>query len=529
MVVIMSKKIAGYLIVAAVFLLAAVPVHAAGNAQIVEVKQKEDQLLVWVRDAGSGSQVTATLGKTPVEDVTAQMFQESGMEMRTLILIDNSLSTANYQPAIRDALLEAAAARRENEYFALGTIGEHVTVLQDFTKDYVQLRDTLDAMEYQYQDTFITDALYDYLTEAPFEENENSFERILLISDGVDNKSLGYTKDELLGILKDTPLPIYSIGVQNSNENNDQDLENMFALSRAANSDSVLLSDLSGNADSLITMLNKDWNNLVVTAKIPESIQDGSLQTLTLRFGETGSTSLLDHIRMPLLIKQSQEIKQPQETEPETQPELKLPEPEPEPEATQTKAAVDTPVLIILVIALIVIIVLVVLLLKKKTDPSKPAGNEDKIPVKEKSATPTPPQSESHPEGGRSTVPVRGAAGSESASGVKRTRSVLRGGRQVCNITLKDIHDPNKIYQKTIGSSLIIGALPDSDICIDYDGTVSRKQCQIILENGALYLINHSNTNRTELNGIPVDQKTRLTSGSVIKMGLVEMSITFQL
>ena len=96
-------------------------------------------------------------------------------------------------------------------------------------------------------------------------------------------------------------------------------------------------------------------------------------------------------------------------------------------------------------------------------------------------------------------------------------------------MTLEDIRNPGRIYQKTIEQSLTIGANPDSDICVDYDRTVSRRQCEIFLEDGELYLINRSQSNLTELRGQIVNQKTRLASGDTIKMGLVEMRITFQL
>lgn len=500
-------------------LLSALPARAAGNTRIVELKQKESQLLAWVRD-GSG-EVTAMLGRTPVEQVTAQTFQESGMELHTLILIDNSLSIPeDSRTAIRDRLLELVAARRENEYFSLGTISDHVTVLLDFTKDYTQLKNALDSLEYQYQDTFLTDALYDYLTVNPFGESENAFERILLISDGVDNKSLGYTKDELLTALKDSPLPIYTIGIQNWNENNNEELENMFALARAVNGESLLLSDLSGGAESLSAILAADQDNLAVTVDIPESVQDGSLQTLTLRFGEGGPAASLDNIRMPLLAVQSAE-EEPPKPDPVPEPEL---EPEPEPEPEPAKPPVSVPMLIALGVALIVIVVLVVLLLRRKPHPEQGGGTGGRDPVPD----PEPARPESRPAD-RRTVLVGGAArDGGGAPGGRKTKRLLNQ-KPVCNVMLKDIHNPERFYQKTIEKSLLVGALPDSDICVSYDETVSGRQCEIVLEDGELYLINHSRSNITELNGQAVNQKMRLASGSIIKMGLVEMNVTFSL
>lgn len=513
----MKKKIVGYLIAAAMLLLAAVPAHAAGNARIVELKQKDGQLLACVKGAENIGEVTAMLGRTPVENVKAQSVLEAGIEMHTLILIDNSLSIPeDNRTAIQEKLLDLAAARRENEYFALGTISDHVTVLLDFTKDYTQLKNALETLEYQYQDTFITDALYDYLATNPFAESENAFERILLISDGVDNKSLGYTKDELLGVLKDAPLPLYAVGIQNWNENNDEELENMFALARTNNGETFLLNDLiSGSAD-LASALDANWSNLAVTVDIPESVQDGSLQTLTLQFGESGAAASLDNIRMPLL------AQQPLEPEPEPEPKP-VPEPEPEPELEpepEPKQELNLPLLIALGAALAAVVVLAVLLLRKKK--SVPLAEEETNKEKrDPQAQPTPQSTPAD----RRTVLVGGAADGGDTGG-RRTVRVL-GQRPVCNIVLKDVHNPDKFYQKTIEKSLLVGALPDSDICINYDSTVSGRHCEIILDDGELYLVNHSRSNGTDLNGQPVTQKTRLTSGSIIKMGLVEMSITF--
>lgn len=518
----MRKKITGYLIAVTVLLLVILPVRAAGNARILELKQDGAKLQTWVKDAGSGGEVTAMLGRTPAEGTAAQMLQESGMELRTLILIDNSLSIPEgSRPEIRDRLLELVAAKRENEYYSLGTISDHVKILLDFTKDYMQLRDALNSLEYEYQDTFITDALYDYLLVNPFGENDNSFERILLVSDGMDNKSLGYTKGELQGVLKGAPLPIYAVGVENWGETINEDLENMFALTRSTNGESLLLSDLSSSADSLITMMDADWSNLVVTVNIPESVQDGSLQTLTLQFGDGGPAASLDNIRMPLLAEQPPAPEPEPIPEPKPEPESE-PAPEPESEPEPETQPVNVLMLIILGIAVIIIVVLVALLLRKKKSPELDnRGGKTSVNLE-----PEPePQPKSSPVD-RRTVLVGGAAVDNTPGGRKTVRVLNQ--RPICSITLTDVHNPSKIYQKTIETSLTVGAFPDSDICISYDGTVSGRQCELILEDGDLYLVNHSRSNITELNGQVVSQKMRLTSGSIIKMGLVEMTVSFQ-
>ena len=515
MIVAMEKKLAGCVLAAVLLLLTALPVHAAGSPQIVELKLKEDQLLACVKNAGSG-EVAATLGKTPAEVIASQTLQEADMEIRTLILIDNSLSIPEeLRPTVQDRLLELVAARRENEYFSLGTISDHVTILVDFTRDYMQIKSALESLEYQYQDTFLTDALYDYMAVDPFRGYENSFERILLVADGVDNKSLGYTKSELLTVLKDFPLPIYTLGLQYGSKANDEELENLFALARAANGETILLNNSTDDASDLTAILDGDWNNLAVTVKIPESVQDGSLQTLTIRFGEEGPLASMDNIRMPL-----QEEKPREQTPPAIEPEPK-PEPQPQPETKEPLPIV--PLLLIGGVLLLVIILLVILLRRKKKAPE--TGTDERTPEPMKQ-TPAPLTSKTPPIE-RKTEKLGGAAESYGGDGSKTVR--LWNQKPACVVTLEDIRNPGRIYQKTIEQSLTIGANPDSDICVDYDRTVSRRQCEIFLEDGELYLINRSQSNLTELRGQIVNQKTRLASGDTIKMGLVEMRITFQL
>ena len=60
---------------------------------------------------------------------------------------------------------------------------------------------------------------------------------------GVDNKSIGYTKEELYAALEKMPYPIYTVGCTYK-ENNEQ-LKNMFALSRMTGGASWLLDDVS--------------------------------------------------------------------------------------------------------------------------------------------------------------------------------------------------------------------------------------------------------------------------------------------
>ena len=272
----------------------------AAGEQVVEKGVYGNRIVTFVSGLDASGEMEALIGKKSCSGVSAVSMNDSGMAVKTWILIDNSLSipTASRE-AIRDDLNELIASRKDNEYYALGTIGENVDILLDFTNDYAQLKLSLDALEYQDQETYLTDALYDFLSSDAFVDDPNALERILIVSDGVDNKEIGYTKEELSELLKENAWLIDTIGVYNKKKSNSDNLENMFAIARQTGGTTFLLDDLDGGAD-LAASLAQDWDLTVVSVDIPEEAMDGSVQSLSLKpAGEDAAVISVDNLRMP--------------------------------------------------------------------------------------------------------------------------------------------------------------------------------------------------------------------------------------
>jgi pSer/pThr/pTyr-binding forkhead associated (FHA) protein len=76
----------------------------------------------------------------------------------------------------------------------------------------------------------------------------------------------------------------------------------------------------------------------------------------------------------------------------------------------------------------------------------------------------------------------------------------------------------------TIGREEVIGPRDFAHIQLK-ERTISRKQAELVLNNGNLYIKNLSQTNYTKLNGkeIPPNTSSELLPGSVITFGEVEM------
>lgn len=497
----MGKKIIRLLAaVLAAFQLMGAQVFAAAGPIIVEAEISEDCATAYIKNAGTFDTAEAMLGRDPVEVIRAKAISEAAVPVKTVILIDNSLSIPSEgRSAVRQQLANLIAARKEGEVYAVGTISDQVKILQGFTDDYLLLKRTLDNLPHHDQVTYITDALYDYFLKEPLAAHPDSFFRIILASDGVDNKSIGYTKEELLGLLKVTPVPIYTIGIPNGKAGNNEELENMFAISRATGASACLLSDLTSGGISLPAVMDTDRSNLVCTVQLPENVKDGSLKTLSvsLHEGETVRTVSFDQLRMPLLEK----VPEPEpEPEPEPIPEP-VPAPEPEPEPSRLP-------LILGIVGALVIAAAAFLLLKKRGGGFRTISPEEEMNRRmderlEREGTVLLADRREEENG---TMPVWNS-------------------EQFRRVTLTDTSQPDRCFQKPITQSLIVGLSRDSDICVNYDKSVSRKHCEILREGDRFFVVNHSQSNGTMVNGIKISEKTELKTGDLLKMGRVEMRV----
>ena len=103
---------------------------------------------------------------------------------------------------------------------------------------------------------------------------------------------------------------------------------------------------------------------------------------------------------------------------------------------------------------------------------------------------------------------------------------LLFDGDKKVKRTLTDINTPARSFSTYIDKKIVIGRSAGStDICIDYDQSVSGKHCAIEMRNNRFYLIDLQSSNKTYLNENQVLSEVEISSGSVIKMGRVRMRV----
>ncbi len=113
----------------------------------------------------------------------------------------------------------------------------------------------------------------------------------------------------------------------------------------------------------------------------------------------------------------------------------------------------------------------------------------------------------------------------------------MRTPKSVANVAMhsgKPVHfalvskgASDKTIDKHIAHSLVIGRAKDCDLSFD-DPEMSRRHCEITLEEGQFYANDLNATNTTIVNGVPIHDRIRLSSGDLLLIGETELRITWK-
>ncbi len=485
--------------------------HAVESAAIVETSTGEEDISVYIKGVeGELAAPQAQIGTTAAQNVTAVKIKDLDVPMKTLIVIDNSLSITDAdREKIAAFLQDFLADRLDKEQIAIATFSEQITYLTDYTNDYAMLKSAAEGITYQDQGTYLTDVLYELLSTEYVQNEENVYRRIIVVSDGVDNKAIGYTKDELYALLKENPVSIYTIGCIKG-ENNEQ-LENMFALSRMTAADYFVLDDVENTLD-ITAVMKKDRDIVRVTITPTQESMDGSKKAVKISFpsGETVS-SLSADILMP-----QKQMETVQETPAET-PVTKT-TPNPEPASAQTQPSGDEPVIktgVVLaggIILAIVIggVVFFLISVQKKKIVTFESADENVMMQLDRNLS----------ESDEKTEMVYEFAADDDDGHT----CMIWNDKASCQMVLTDINSPAKSFQAPLNQSVVIGRKSGQcDIVLDYEKSVSGRHCRITVRDGKFYICDLQSANGTYVNDSRVLTETEIVSGNIIKLGRLQM------
>lgn len=480
---------------AAAFIMAAVTIvsYAATPADVLEQRVTESSVLVYVRHSGEEEKVQARVGTEG--DVKAKVTGREELSVVTWLLVDNSQSINNTDREMASQLLtNLVAGRAANERFNLCTFSDELTILLEDCQNYTDLKAQIDQLEYKDQETYLTDVLAEVLDREVSREG-SEFVRVIVISDGVDNNPGGLTREELTRRLKEQALPIYTLG--SVGQNNEQNLKEMYALSRQTNGQSWTLRELSDTLDVVQTMGSSELP-ICVEVKIPEKLRDGAEKGIQLTFSD-GSVAETQAV-MPFGTVTEQPEK-PSSSEPEPEP-----EPEPAPDIEPDSDS-EFPFMLLLIIVLAVAVLLIVgvvvfllLLRKKKKNQIQPVNMNFSS------------------GGGETELDLQDELNSGD------TMPLIGNDRRLI-LSLTDRADPNRHFEAPLRGRVSIGRSFDNQIVLDYERSVSGAHCEIFIVGNVFQIRDLGSKNGTYVDGVQVSGVAEISSGSILKLGRLELMV----
>lgn len=487
----------------------------AGNTALLQISVDGGDMVAYVECGDEIASVEAQIAQYPCGDV--QVGKAEDISIHTVIMVDNSLSvTEQNRDNIREILKEYVQTMPPQEVVSLAVFGEDIRFLCEKSGDAQEMVSLIDGIEFHDQDTYLTDYLYQMLGEI---ENDTMFTRFILISDGVDNKTIGITKEELNGRLGEITRPIYTIG--HVYKENAAQLKNMFALSRATGGKELLIEDIE-NSRSIAEEIHDFSAIYSCRAQIPKDVMDGADRHVLLHIHtDKGDVEVTGSVSMPFgLVEQEKEAEEPEEERWEEPEVIAEPEPAPatEPESVkepeentgqEEESGVQEPGDTAVIAALVLVIVLAVYLLyrQKKKPGTVKENKKEKKKEKQKEIKP---------------VIVREPEISEPEG--QEDVTVMLEGRYL--LTLRDRMDPEKVFRYPLDGHVVVGRNADMvQIVVDYSLTVSGRHCEFYVQNNRFFIRDLNSANHTYLNGKRVNNGMEMTSGSRVKIGEVEFDI----
>lgn len=449
------------------------------------------------------------VGTTPCDILQSKPVSELDVPIKTLILLDNSLSIPKEErPIIAQLLNNLIGNRMNGEQFTIATIEDDIHYLCTDESDYLALGSAINSITYQNQDTQLTDNLYKAI-QSLYESSPLQLSRVIVIADGVDDKEIGYTREELQELIRDCGYPIYTVGCGDDGTTERKTmLENLFALSRITEGQSFYFGDTTDTY--AIAQGICEYNQAQqVTVSLPEEVCDGTVHAIKIMFDGVEYTAQLT---MPF----GETVTKP-ESEPKPEPE---PTPAPQPEQDNGNSWVLPVVIVAVVVAAVLIAAFMVIKRRKKPEeePVKAAKTESEIIEIRDATVPKIKHWYDDLDTNQEDKTV-----SVTQDGDK-TVQVFGNARNKKTIKLTDVNDPFRSYEVPLEGRITIGRSGSCRIVLE-SNSVSREQCEIFEQNGKIYAVNRSRTNITLVDQTEAQTATLLNNGSVLTMGSIKMKV----
>lgn len=507
----------------------------ADNEKVIAGTADESNIYLYIKGIPEVIGATVQIGNKICENVSTTRMDDLSMPLRTVILIDNSLSIkAEKRSDIQNILTQLVDQSIQGEEYCVGVFSDAIAWLCDPSSDYESVKSIIDNIQYENQETYFSDCLYSVLEEMS-KNADATYSRIIMVSDGADDNSIGYTNYEVSVLAEKSNIPLYMIGTPGDNKA----LETMFSFARTSKADYYLLDGSISNEDIVAGLLS-DHELTCIRVTPDVSMLDGSQKSIQITLNtQDGEIKLTTTANMPFATESAggdvaeNDAKQETETGNDMEQEEALADSIVQPSLSSLGSATDMsenvgedeaqgngllPFLIIgLVVVLAVVICIIIVLMRKKKTSNTPSGNPY-----DRTVAPQSPVDSAYLEQEEKTRFLS----VEDTDGDEMTRMLSWQLGQNVWLALKSVEYLDKEFRVPMKDVILIGR-KNADIVIDFDQYISSKHCEIIKRGELLYIRDLGSLNGTYYENIQVfDQEVPIVDGGTIKLGNSKFIVT---
>lgn len=238
---------------------------------------------------GTLSEVGAAIGTIPCEVVTCgKIREESDLAFRTIVLLDNSLSISqpNREKA-KELVSQVIQNHVERETFEIYTFSTELHQIGSGT-NYDELILAVQNVAFENQDAYLIECVAQILSDIG-KDRAQYYNRILLISDGVDDNVSGRTFSELMNMLEDDDYrcPIHTIA--SIWEKDKTGVKDLSALSRKVGAQSFILDEYE-DVSQIVSQIDLDYDADYFMFDLPLEEKDGTVKLLQLEVNTSQGT-----------------------------------------------------------------------------------------------------------------------------------------------------------------------------------------------------------------------------------------------
>ncbi len=502
------------------FLMFPAAAYASERMAVVETYTGESEISLYIKGISvEPSDIRVQAGTAVCGNAVKTKLSDSSQKVKTLLMLDNSLSMPKAaRKLVSGMLLDIIAQRMEQEQMAVAVFHDGLTYLTDYTADSQELSDAVSKIEYVNSNTHLTDVLYDAVCAQRVQKQEDVFWRVIVISDGMDNKSIGYTKDELFSLLKDYPVPVCTIGVETGRKDNHEQLKNMFAIARLTGSESFLLKNKKV-LPKICKAIRGAGDFIKITASPPQEMLDGSTKTVKITLD--GAQSISAQMQMPqvALEMQNEAGEQDGTKNGENSGQKEAETADNSGTQEKTKAGNEKNGSVMHMLPLLILLAAAgtavwFFFFRRKNKAGK--AKERKYP-----------QPENREELSSMTIVEEQSAETEIMQESQEDEDatcIMCGSESCACAVLTDIRQPSRRFQAPLDNPVIIGRKPElCSIVLGYDRSVSGKHCKITCSSDKYYITDLHSSNGTFVDGSRILAETQILPGSIIRMGTLEV------